>query len=92
MARGRLTSITETRLRPVTRDRGEPRRIQELDRVELLKDILGDDKVMLPSGSAGTVVAIWAGGAAVEVEFTWPVDALATVEADLLSKVERATG
>jgi hypothetical protein len=45
---------------------------------------------MVPAGSIGTVVAIWAGGQAFEVEFTRPVDALATIKPDRLELVERA--
>jgi hypothetical protein len=90
MASRLLTFVTETPSRPIARDRDEPRRIQELDRVVLLADVVGDDKVPVPAGSVGTVVAIWADGAAFEVEFTRPVDALATVEAALLRVVERA--
>lgn len=85
-----LTFVTETSPRPVTRDRDEPRRIEELDRIELLTDVLADDAVSVPAGSVGTVVAIWAGGAAFEVEFTRPVDALATVDAAVLRVVGRA--
>ena len=91
MASRLLTVVTETPPHSVARDRSEPRRIQELDRVALLVDVLGDDDVRVPAGSVGTVVAIWAGGAAFEVEFARPVDALATVEAVLLRVVERAT-
>lgn len=90
MANRLLTYVTETSPRPVARDRDEPHRIQELDRVKLLADVLGDDMVTVPAGSIGTVVAIWSGGAAFEVEFTRPVDALATVEAVFLELVERA--
>jgi len=85
-----LTFVTEASPRPVARDRNEPVRVEELDRVELLADVVGDDRVMVPAGSVGTVVAIWAGGAAFEVEFTWPVDALATVNAALVKVVARA--
>lgn len=91
MASRLLTIVTEASPRPVTRDRNQPSRIEELDRVELLADVLGDDQVTVPAGSVGTVVAIWAGGAAFEVEFTRPVDALATVDATLLRVVGRAT-
>ncbi|MCF4124007.1 DUF4926 domain-containing protein [Methylobacterium sp. SyP6R] len=91
MASRVLTFVTETSPRLATRDRGEPSRIEELDRVELLADVLGDDQVTVPAGSIGTVVAIWAGGAAFEVEFTRPVDALATVDASLLRVVGHAT-
>ncbi|OAS26163.1 hypothetical protein A5481_06795 [Methylobacterium platani] len=65
--------------------------MEELDRVALLSDVVGDDQVTVPAGSVGTVVAIWAGGAAFEVEFTGPVDALATVNAALLRVVGQAT-
>ncbi|MCJ2091326.1 DUF4926 domain-containing protein [Methylobacterium sp. J-072] len=44
----------------------------------------------VPAGTTGTVVAIYADGEAFEVEFTEPVDTLATVEADTVCLVERA--
>ena len=91
MASRLLTFVTEASPRFATRDRNAPARIEELDRVELLADVLGDDQVTVPAGSVGTVVAIWAGGAAFEVEFTRPVDALATVDAALLKIVGRTT-
>ena len=91
MASRLLTFVTEAPPRLAARDRNEPARIEELDRVELLANVLGDDQVTVPAGSVGTVVAIWAGGAAFEVEFTQPVDALATVDAALLRVVGRAT-
>lgn len=69
---------------------GEPMR--ELDRVRVLRPVVGDDDLTVPEGSTGTVVAIYADGEAFEVEFTDPVDTLATVDAAALRLVERATG
>ncbi len=66
MANRVLTFVTETSPRRIAPDRAEPRRIEERDRVELLADVVGDDEVTVPAGSVGTVVAIWAGGAAFE--------------------------
>ncbi|MCJ2121230.1 DUF4926 domain-containing protein [Methylobacterium sp. J-077] len=64
--------------------------VRELDRVRILRAVSGDDGVTVPAGSTGTVVAIYADGEAFEVEFTDPVDTLATVEADTVCLVERA--
>ncbi|MCJ2050848.1 DUF4926 domain-containing protein [Methylobacterium sp. J-070] len=50
----------------------------------------GDDDLTVPAGATGTVVAVYADGAAFEVEFTDPIDTLATVEADTVCLVERA--
>ncbi|TXN21644.1 DUF4926 domain-containing protein [Methylobacterium sp. WL9] len=61
----------------------------ELDRVQLLADALGEDAVV-PKGSTGTVVAVWGRGLAFEVEFTEPLETLATIEPDLLRLVRRA--
>ena len=59
--------------------------IAELDRVTIGCEIEGDAGETIPSGSSGTVVAIWADGAAYEVEFVNPVSALATVKSDAIS-------
>lgn len=71
-------------------DDGAP--IRELDRVRVLEPVTGDGDEPIPAGSTGTVVGIYAQGAAFEVEFTEPVDALATIEARSLLMVERADG
>ena len=60
-------------------------RIAELDRVTIGREIAGDEGELIPSGSSGTVVAVWSDGAAYEVEFLNPVSALATVEPDAIS-------
>lgn len=66
-----------------------PEPVRELDRVRVLRAVLGDDDVTVPAGTAGTVVAVYADGEAFEVEFTEPFDTLATVEADSVCLVER---
>lgn len=63
--------------------------IGELDRVRLLSAVLGDDDQCIPAGSTGTVVGIYAGGDAFEVEFTQPFDALATVDGRSVVVIER---
>lgn len=88
MASRLLTVVTETSPPRVSGSGADD--IREFDRVALLADVVGDDQVLVPAGSVGTVVAVWSQGAAFEVEFTRPVDALATVEAVLLKVVERA--
>ncbi len=65
-------------------------RVRELDRVRVLRAVTGDDDLTVPAGATGTVVAVYADGAAFEVEFTDPIDTLATVEADTVCLVERA--
>lgn len=82
-----VTSPPGRRLRPRQAERAA---FQDLDRVRVLTDFEADEGVMVPAGSIGTVVAIWAQGQAFEVEFTQPVDALATIEPGLLELVERA--
>ena len=67
-----------------------PEPVRELDRVRVLRAVLGDDDMTVPAGTTGTVVAVYADGEAFEVEFTDPVDTLATVDADTVCLVERA--
>ena len=85
-----LTFVTSPPGRRVRPRQVERDALCELDRVRVLADVEADEGVMVPAGSIGTVVAIWAGGAAYEVEFTRPVDALATIRLELLELVERA--
>jgi hypothetical protein len=73
-------------------ERGFAGSIRELDRVRILQAVPGDDDLTVPAGATGTVVAIYADGEAFEVEFTEPVDTLATVEATALRLVERIDG
>lgn len=63
--------------------------IRELDRVRLLSTVRGDDDQRIPEGATGTVVGIYDGGSAFEVEFALPVDALATVDGCAVVLVER---
>ena len=63
---------------------------RQLDRVQTLADMIGEDGERVPVGSTGTVVAIWGAGAAFDVEFTRPVETLAAIEPDLLRLVEHA--
>ena len=65
---------------------------QEFHRVQTLTDVVGEDGESVPAGSTGTVVAIWGEGAAFDVEFTRPIEALAALGPDLLTLVERAAG
>lgn len=57
---------------------------QDLDRVVLLVDVDALEGSTIKAGALGTVVGIWRGGEAYEVEFTAPVAGLATVKADAL--------
>lgn len=55
-------------------------RFAELDEVTLAAPVyIGADRRELPAGSHGTVVGVWQGGRAYEVEFTRPFACLVTV-------------
>lgn len=58
-----------------------PGALRELSVVALVRPATTDDGTEMPAGSEGTIVGIWAGGEAYEVEFVEPVAGLATVEA-----------
>ena len=66
--------------------------LKELDRVALLADAPADEGQIVPAGSEGTIVGIWQGGLAYEVEFTQPFHALATVRIEYLRKLLHAEG
>ena len=71
--------------------RSEPKsRFQDLDDVRINVAVVTDDGDRIEAGSEGTVVGIWRGGAAYEVEFAQPPGALATIEADDLTLVARS--
>ncbi|ABY32852.1 DUF4926 domain-containing protein [Methylorubrum sp. SL192] len=55
--------------------------LRELDDVRVLTDVVTMDGDTIPAGTEGTVVAVWRGGEAYEVEFPEPMGALATVGA-----------
>jgi hypothetical protein len=59
----------------------KPHGFAELSGVRLLRAVVTDDGKAVPQGTEGTVVGIWAEGAAYEVEFSI---GLATVEASCL--------
>lgn len=63
--------------------------IDELDRVTTNAPVTSDDGETIPSGSTGTVVAVWAEGKAFEVEFYRPFHALATVSIAAVECSER---
>ncbi|WP_345822932.1 DUF4926 domain-containing protein (plasmid) [Methylobacterium fujisawaense] len=54
---------------------------RELDDVRVLIDVTTMDGDTIAAGTEGTVVAVWKGGAAYEIEFPEPMGALATVKA-----------
>lgn len=62
-------------------------RFQELDVVALREPFALSGIASLPCGAEGTVVGVWGGGQAYEVEFTEPVAALVTLRP---SQVRRA--
>ncbi|MFD6317694.1 MULTISPECIES: DUF4926 domain-containing protein [Methylorubrum] len=55
--------------------------LRELDDVRVLADVVTMDGDTVAAGTEGTVVAVWHGGEAYEVEFPEPMGALATVKA-----------
>ncbi|WP_245238996.1 hypothetical protein [Methylobacterium platani] len=61
--------------------------IRELDDVRILAAVTTDDGQTMPAGTEGTVVAVWHGGEAYDVEFPEPMGALATVKAVDLAHV-----
>jgi hypothetical protein len=60
--------------------------LRELDDVR----VLTDDGDTVAAGTDGTVVAVWNGGEAYDVEFPEPMGALATVKAANLARVGRS--
>jgi hypothetical protein len=58
--------------------------VAELSEVAVLRDVQTDDGYLIPAGMEGTIVGIWAGGEAYEVEFDEPVADNATVRAGAL--------
>ena len=54
--------------------------IKALDIVRLLRGAMTLDGVPIAPGSTGTVVHTWSDGAAFEVEFQTPVQAVVTIE------------
>jgi hypothetical protein len=58
-----------------------PRPRAELSRVTLRRSIMSESG-LVPAGSTGTVVHVYPGAPAYEVEFASPVHAVATVKAD----------
>ena len=57
---------------------GEPRGFADLSSVRVEIDVVTDDGEAVPAGTRGTVVSVYAGGAAYEVEFD---GGTATIEA-----------
>lgn len=64
--------------------------LRELDEVRVLVDVITLDGATIRAGAEGTVVAVWNGGEAYEIEFPEPMGALATVEAADLVRTGRA--
>lgn len=65
----------------INEDAATPRPRAELSRVTLARNVEFEDGV-LPAGSSGTIVHVYPGAPAYEVEFTSPVHTVATVKAD----------
>ncbi len=64
--------------------------LRELDDVRVTVDVTTDDGDTIAAGIEGTVVAVWNGGEAYDVEFPEPMGALATVRAADLARVGRS--
>lgn len=71
--------------RAISRTRPD-RPIGELDVVTVLVPVETDEGETVAAGSEGTVVAIWAGGAAFDVEFDQPITGLATIRGENLAR------
>ncbi|KQT47823.1 hypothetical protein ASG52_11195 [Methylobacterium sp. Leaf456] len=69
-----------------------PAAFRELDRVRTLEVVAGEDGETVPVGSEGTVVAVWNGGEAFDVEFVRPVETLAAILPTALQLIERKDG
>jgi hypothetical protein len=65
----------------ITEDAPVPRPRAELSRVTLAHSVDSDDGV-IPAGSTGTIVHVYPGAPAYEIEFTAPIHTVATVKAD----------
>lgn len=74
--------------RPVAKAPGSAA-FRELDRVQTVADVVGEEGERIPAGSTGTVVAIWGDGVAFDVEFTRPFETLAAIAPENLRLVER---
>ena len=57
----------------------------ELSVVSTVRDLQTDDGLTVPAGSRGTIVEVYAAGAAYEVEFAHPVVGNATITAEALT-------
>lgn len=71
-----------TALLPKSRTRS----FRELTRVKALECIREGDHVM-PKGATGTIVHVYAGGDAYEVEFTFPKHEVVFVRRELLARI-----
>jgi len=65
----------------IKEDAPAPRPRAELSRVTLARNVESEDGTV-PAGSSGTIVHVYPGGPAYEIEFTSPVHTVATVKAD----------
>lgn len=64
--------------------------LRDLDDVTWLADVMTDDGATIPAGTAGTIVGVWRDGEAFEVAFALPEEALATVNAEALTRTWRS--
>ncbi|MGX7703301.1 DUF4926 domain-containing protein [Methylobacterium sp. Gmos1] len=64
--------------------------LRELDDVRVTTEVTTDDGDTIAAGTEGTVVAVWNGGEAYDVEFPQPMGALATVKAVDLVRTGRS--
>lgn len=61
--------------------------LRELDDVRVTIDVTTDDGDTIAASTEGTVVAVWNGGEAYDVEFSEPMGALAMVRAADLARI-----
>jgi hypothetical protein len=59
----------------------------ELSLVEIVRDVQTDDGQHVPAGSRGTIVMVYDGGKAYEVEFAQPVVGNTTLRPDVLRAI-----
>ncbi len=63
-------------------------RFETLALVRLRRSVVTDEGADVPVGTLGTIVAVWAAGAAYEVEFAAPYEGSATVDVEDLEAVQ----
>ena len=79
--RGDVAIVSRAPARPETM----PQPLEELSLATLARDVEADVR-RVPAGSTGTVVGVYRGGVAYEIEFIRPFHCVATVEGDAVER------